>query len=102
MERILLSFGHGYSARALARRLLPQGWRVLGTTRSPDKAEALAATGVPAGLTLVEVDYDTRTDLRQEYGVTVQHSFVKVDDSGSRVDVWTGTTTGEAIAERAA
>jgi len=64
--------------------------------------EALAATGVPAGLTLVEVDYDTRTDLRQEYGVTVQHSFVKVDDSGSRVDVWTGTTTGEAIAERAA
>ena len=46
MERILLSFGHGYSARALARRLLPQGWRVLGTTRSPDKAEALAATGV--------------------------------------------------------
>ncbi|MGR3443379.1 SDR family NAD(P)-dependent oxidoreductase [Thalassococcus profundi] len=46
MERILLSFGHGYSARALARRLLPQGWRVLGTTRSADKAEALAATGV--------------------------------------------------------
>jgi nucleoside-diphosphate-sugar epimerase len=42
----LLSLGHGYSARALARRLLPQGWRVIGTTRSATKAEALRAEGV--------------------------------------------------------
>jgi len=42
----LLSFGHGYSARALARRLIPQGWTVFGTTRSPEKARALEAEGV--------------------------------------------------------
>lgn len=42
----LLSLGHGYSARALARRLIPQGWRVIGTTRSAAKAEALRAEGV--------------------------------------------------------
>lgn len=42
----LLSLGHGYSARALARRLLPQGWRVIGTTRNPARAEALRAEGV--------------------------------------------------------
>lgn len=42
----LLSFGHGYSAQALARLLVPQGWRVLATTRSAEKAEALAAHGV--------------------------------------------------------
>jgi nucleoside-diphosphate-sugar epimerase len=42
----LLSLGHGYSARALARLLLPQGWRVIGTTRSPDKAQVLAGEGV--------------------------------------------------------
>lgn len=42
----LLSFGHGYSARALARVLLPAGWRVIGTTRTEAKAEALAAEGV--------------------------------------------------------
>lgn len=41
----LLSIGHGYSARALARRLQPVGWRVIGTTRSPDKADALRAEG---------------------------------------------------------
>jgi nucleoside-diphosphate-sugar epimerase len=42
----LLSLGHGYSARALARRLVPQGWRVIGTTRSPAKARALRDEGV--------------------------------------------------------
>ncbi|MGY9046102.1 hypothetical protein P775_25515 [Puniceibacterium antarcticum] len=46
MTNTLLSLGHGYSARALARLLLPQGWRILGTTRSPQKAAALAETGV--------------------------------------------------------
>jgi nucleoside-diphosphate-sugar epimerase len=42
----LLSFGHGYSAQALARRLVPRGWRVIGTTRRSDKARALAGDGV--------------------------------------------------------
>ncbi|MDU8911689.1 SDR family oxidoreductase [Aestuariicoccus sp. MJ-SS9] len=42
----LLSLGHGYSARALARRLLPLGWTVLGTTRDPAKAQALRDEGV--------------------------------------------------------
>jgi nucleoside-diphosphate-sugar epimerase len=43
---MLLSLGHGYSAQALARRLVPQGWRVIGTTRNPAKAEAFRAAGV--------------------------------------------------------
>lgn len=46
MTKTLLSLGHGYSADALARRLLPEGWTVIGTTRSPDKAARLAARGV--------------------------------------------------------
>ena len=46
MSGTLLSFGHGYSAQALARLLIPQGWRVIGTTRTPEKARALAASGV--------------------------------------------------------
>lgn len=44
----LLSFGHGYSAQALTRLLLPEGWTVIGTTRSPEKAERLAQQGVEA------------------------------------------------------
>lgn len=42
----LLSLGHGYSAQALSRRLIPQGWRIIGTTRSAVKADALRADGV--------------------------------------------------------
>lgn len=44
--KTLLSVGHGFSARALARLLLPQGWRIIATTRSAAKAEALRAEGV--------------------------------------------------------
>ncbi len=33
MENTLFIFGYGYSARALARVLEPQGWRVIGTSR---------------------------------------------------------------------
>ncbi len=46
MSGTLLSLGHGYSAQALARRLLPQGWRVIGTTRLPGRAEAFRSGGV--------------------------------------------------------
>lgn len=44
--KTLLSIGHGYSARALARLLLPQGWRIIATTRSAAKADMLRAEGV--------------------------------------------------------
>ncbi len=46
MTKTLLSFGHGYSAQALSRILLPQDWRVIGTTRNEDKAARLMAEGV--------------------------------------------------------
>jgi len=46
MARTLLSLGHGYSARALARLLLPQGWHIIGTTRAPDRARLLEADGI--------------------------------------------------------
>ncbi|WP_066703241.1 SDR family oxidoreductase [Celeribacter ethanolicus] len=42
----LFSFGHGYSAQALARRLLPQGWEIIGTTRNPEKAREFDNAGV--------------------------------------------------------
>ncbi|MBR9764218.1 MAG: SDR family oxidoreductase [Rhodobacteraceae bacterium] len=46
MSTLLLSFGHGYSARALTPLLLAEGWPIHGTTRTPGKTAALAATGV--------------------------------------------------------
>ncbi|MBK1635309.1 SDR family oxidoreductase [Rhodovulum adriaticum] len=45
MTHVLLSIGHGYSARALVR-LLGSDWRVIGTTRSAENAAPLQAEGV--------------------------------------------------------
>ncbi len=42
----LLSFGHGYSARAFTRLVRDRGWRVFGTTRAPEKADVLRKEGV--------------------------------------------------------
>ena len=47
---VLLSFGHGYSARALGRRLIARGWQVIGTTRNREKLEVLKAEGVESVL----------------------------------------------------
>ncbi|WP_322891143.1 MULTISPECIES: SDR family oxidoreductase [unclassified Yoonia] len=46
MTQTLLSFGHGFSADALAQILLKQDWRIIGTTRSEDKAARLHQRGV--------------------------------------------------------
>jgi nucleoside-diphosphate-sugar epimerase len=43
---MLLSLGHGYTAQALARVLLPLGWQVTGTVRDPAAMARVAATGV--------------------------------------------------------
>ena len=48
MTKTLLSFGHGYSAQALERLLLPEGWTIIGTTRSAEKAEAMRQRGLTA------------------------------------------------------
>lgn len=44
----LFVFGLGYSARVLADRLVADGWRVAGTTRSPEKAGLLREAGIAA------------------------------------------------------
>ncbi|WP_299564502.1 SDR family oxidoreductase [uncultured Sulfitobacter sp.] len=46
MDKRLLCFGYGYSARALAARLVPEGWHIVGTTRSTQNFDRIAATGV--------------------------------------------------------
>jgi len=58
---------------------------------------ALVADGVPDGLTVVKVDYDTATDLKKKYGVTTQHTFVAVDPEGMATKKWTGSANGAAI-----
>jgi len=50
MTRHLFSFGFGYTAQALARRLAAEGWIVGGTCRTAEKAAALRGAGFRAEL----------------------------------------------------
>jgi thiol-disulfide isomerase/thioredoxin len=41
---------------------------------------------LPDGVTIIKTDYDSNQSLRQKYGVTLQTTFVKVDDSGDLIE----------------
>lgn len=45
-QKHLLSFGHGFSARALTPHLLQQGFKITATTRSEENIPPLQASGV--------------------------------------------------------
>ena len=44
--------------------------------------EDIEANEIPAGMTIFKVDFDTATDLKQKYAVTLQTTIVYVDDEG--------------------
>jgi nucleoside-diphosphate-sugar epimerase len=46
MSANLFIFGLGYSARAIASRLMQRAWRTVGTVRSPEKLERTAASAI--------------------------------------------------------
>lgn len=48
--KTILVFGYGYTARVIGQELLAEGWRVIGTTRSTDKAATMKADGIEAVL----------------------------------------------------
>ena len=63
----LLCFGCGYVAEALAARLLKKGWRVSGTTRDTERAQALETLGIQPLI------FDGETPLPEEALAGVTH-----------------------------
>lgn len=47
--------------------------------------EDIEQQGVPAGYTILKVDYDSNQELRQKYGVRLQTTFVAVDEEGQKL-----------------
>lgn len=45
---------------------------------------------IPEDVVLLELDYDTETELKKKYGVTTQHTMVQVDTSGEMIKKWSG------------
>lgn len=54
-------------------------------------------SAIPSGLTILDVDYDNSSALKQKYGVTYQHTFVQVDSKGAAIKKWSGTPTLAAL-----
>lgn len=52
--------------------------------------QALTSEPLPDMVQILEVNYDTSSDLKKKHGVTLQSTFVKVDQSGSQVSKWVG------------
>ncbi len=52
-------------------------------------------------MVIVSVDFDSETDLKRQYGVTLQHTFVQIDSDGNEVAKWSGSLTAQEIAEKA-
>jgi thiol-disulfide isomerase/thioredoxin len=48
---------------------------------------------IPKGVTILDVNYDDSTALKQKYGVTRQHTLVQVDAQGDLVAKWSGSPT---------
>jgi thiol:disulfide interchange protein len=51
------------------------------------------ADSIPDTVRILLVDFDTATDLKQRYGVTLQHTLVQVDSTGDAVERWHLTRT---------
>lgn len=52
-----------------------------------------SADDVPDDVRILLVDYDTATELKQKYGVTLQHTLVQVNADGDPLGTWHLTRT---------
>ena len=41
-------------------------------------------------ITVILIDYDTEKELKRQYNVTSQHTYVQIDESGKALSIWYG------------
>lgn len=67
------------------------------TCRALDAAIKNSLGDIPSDVTILEIDYDDSTELKQKYGVTSQHTLVQVDASGTELAQWSGGLTLDSL-----
>lgn len=55
---------------------------------------------IPSDITILEVNYDTATDLKSKYWITAQTSFVHIDNTGNEIKKWVGWRGIESVIEK--
>ena len=83
MAGTLFCFGYGYTASFLARRLVPKGWQVRGTTRNPRKLEAMRENGIEGFL--VDREHPLTDPAAALHGVTDVLVSIPPDEAGDPV-----------------
>jgi hypothetical protein len=59
--------------------------------------QSIEAGPIPDGVQILKVDYDASDDLKRQYEVTIQTTFVKVDADGERLSSWVGYQKDRSI-----
>jgi len=92
-----------FTTLAAARLLAAQGPTVLFFSASwcPTCRAAMREleAGVErlGGVVVVVVDYDRAGELKKRYGVTYQHTWVRIDAGGRRLEAWNGGGLDELL-----
>ena len=63
------------------------------TCRALDADIRANSEKIPAGVTILDINYDNSTALKQKYGVTYQHILVEVDEKGNLLQKWSNSPT---------
>jgi len=50
---------------------------------------------IPKDVIIVRVDYDHDVQLKQQYHITLQHTFVQIDQHGNPLQTWVGGTSND-------
>jgi thioredoxin 1 len=75
------------------------------TCRPLDQALSTQSDRIPAGVTIIRVNYnDTETDKAEEdlaakYGITYQHTFVEIDSEGNAIAKWNGGNLTDLVSK---
>ena len=55
-------------------------------------------SSLPPGVSILKIDYDSATELKERYNITYQHTFVQVDSMGNELARWSGGAVDGVIA----
>lgn len=67
------------------------------TCRPADQSFQQNAGAIPQDVVLFKTDYDSSTELKKQYNVTYQHTYVLVDSDGKEIIKWNGGGIDELI-----
>ena len=67
------------------------------TCRPADTSFQKNSDAIPEDVVLFKTDYDSSTELKKQYSITYQHTYVLVDNAGREIKKWNGGGIDELV-----